>query len=406
MASYSDDEHNGDADEPEEAKQKRRESQSDAWVDILVSTQNRRMDAQAAAAPGERRGRHLKSDPESASLEVAQVLAAVKDRSRSPSSIPTRVDYSDYDVDEVETVPRNTISDMDDAGTSESEVHLAYERTEEGGDEEVDDVLGSILNTRQMAREQRRMGYFDLHPERRPTSTTEDPRARFGRDDSDSEGEGDLSDGQRYGQAEPRRPLRALPVPPQTVNEPPAAPAPTPTPAPKRSVPEIKVITKPSPAPATPTNGPAATSTEGATTPTRGSKTAALIEMYRERERTGSVPQTSNPVSVAPLNVVSRLPVRSASLPVKDKEAAATPAPAPSPAVAAPVASVKPPAPAIPSPPKVSPQRTPSPPEPEALDVPAPGFVSAKEDPGRISPARYVHGAPLHNVIEEEEEEE
>ena len=229
-------------------------------------------------------------------------------------------------------------------------------------------------------------------------STADDPRARFGHDDSDSEDEADLSDGQRYGQAEPRRPLRALPVPPQAVNEPPAPPAP----APKRSVPEIKVSTKPTPAPAPPANAPA-TPTEGATTPTRGSKTAALIEMYRERERTGSVPQTSNPV--APLNVVSRLPVRSASLPVKDKEVPPPP-PAPSPAVATPVASVKLPAPADPSPPKVTPPRTPSPQEPEALDVLAPALVSAKGDPGRISPARYVHGAPLQNVLEEEEEEE
>lgn len=27
-------------------------------------------------------------------------------------------------------------------------------------------------------------------------------------------------------------------------------------------------------------------------------------------------------------------------------------------------------------------------------------------DAGRASPGRYIHGAPLHNVLEEEEEEE
>jgi len=32
--------------------------------------------------------------------------------------------------------------------------------------------------------------------------------------------------------------------------------------------------------------------------------------------------------------------------------------------------------------------------------------MSVESNPGRVSPARYIHGAPLHNVLEAEEEEE
>jgi hypothetical protein len=40
-------------------------------------------------------------------------------------------------------------------------------------------------------------------------------------------------------------------------------------------------------------------------------------------------------------------------------------------------------------------------------DVVGPEGTAAFPDPhlGRASPMRYVHGAPLHNVLEEEEEE-
>lgn len=88
--------------------------------------------------------------------------------------------------------------------------------------------------------------------------------------------------------------------------------------------------------------------------PGRKGNVGALVDMYQQK------------TSPAP----SRLPVRTASLD-NPKTASAQPQPTP-----------------------VAPE-----PEPEvvpaALDLPV----------GRISPGRYVHGAPLHNVMEEEEED-
>jgi hypothetical protein len=195
------------------------------------------------------------------------------------------------------------------------------------------------------------------------------------RDESDSE-EG----------VEEHMPVRPLPVPPSVATKQPSYEPLVPV-AP-RSAPDIKINTNAAAAPTTPpSNGRTA---ETARTPT--SKTAALIEMYRERERggTGSVPPLNPPaIVVQPLNV-SRIPVRSASVPAKDKEDAA---------------SIPTSIPTIPSPaPTPSPTPSPraSPPEPPVLGLPSTTF----EDPGRVSPARYVHGAPLHNVMEEEEEED
>lgn len=93
-----------------------------------------------------------------------------------------------------------------------------------------------------------------------------------------------------------------------------------------------------------------------------GKGVSSLIEMYRERERE-SLSQ-------------SRLPVRSTSLPPL---------------------------------PKVQPQPEPAEPELE-LDPQPEVLMTDGEDPfvGRVSPGapRYVHGAPLHNVVEAPEEED
>ncbi|KAF8501207.1 hypothetical protein JB92DRAFT_2977043 [Gautieria morchelliformis] len=92
-----------------------------------------------------------------------------------------------------------------------------------------------------------------------------------------------------------------------------------------------------------------------------GKGVSSLIEMYREREKE-SLSQ-------------SRLPVRSASLPSSSSASALS-------------------SPSMPIP-------QPEPTVPEALE---------EEDPfvGRVSPGapRYVHGAPLHNVVEAPEEED
>ncbi|KAJ3494973.1 hypothetical protein NLJ89_g10702 [Agrocybe chaxingu] len=221
MASYSDDEANGYNDESEEIKQRRRESNSDAWVDILVGTQTRRLKGQDAEMPSERkRGlqRNRGSDPDIASLEVAQVLAAVKNRSPSPSSTIDRVDRDygmdrhirDSDVDEVETVPRTSeaLSRDDD-----DDAILPYDESEQGHDRP--DPLAAL----RAARDQRRVGYFAQHPERRAAITQsiadEDPRSRLAKDDSDDE-----DDERVYGAPEAPRPIRSLPVPPECPSSP------------------------------------------------------------------------------------------------------------------------------------------------------------------------------------------
>lgn len=103
--------------------------------------------------------------------------------------------------------------------------------------------------------------------------------------------------------------------------------------------------------------------------------------MYRERERSAVAPITS-------LNTPSRLPVRSASLqsqiptsPLSQADLLPSGNPALVVAPATPVTS-----------------------EPEESDVES-EFL-AIEEPEPNLPIRYIHGAPLHNVLEEPEEEE
>ncbi|TFK38371.1 hypothetical protein BDQ12DRAFT_683547 [Crucibulum laeve] len=412
MASYSDDEYTSGMPEPEAEKQKRRESRDDAWVDILVNSQSRRMGGQdAELSPGERRRgvKGRRSDPDLASLEVAQVLAAIQNRSPSPPSpsgvVEDRVDrdhgidrhVDDFDV-EIETVPRT--SDARSAYTDEEEdgVVLAY-RDDDDEPEPMEDMETPPspepeLTTPEQTKEQRRLGYFDLHPERRPApqrpSMDEDPRARLARDDSDEE-----SDDEPIQTTTTH--IRPLPVPPvrdaspalQSSPEPDIIPYDPPAPVETKREPERALPLPPIPVPHGNGNG----HTIAAATPAP-SKTAALIEMYRERERGASPQLTPSPAPVpaviAPL-APSRLPVRSVSLPKEPVPLPATPSP---PTLTPPTLTP----PLAPSP-KVSPRI--SPPNVPGVDLPQIPFV----DPGRASPARYIHGAPLHNVLEEEEEE-
>lgn len=305
MASYSDDEHNGKLDETEAAKQKRRESRADAWVDILIGSQTRRIDGQDSEADDRRRGhRSTRSDPDIASLEVAQVLATVQNRSPSPPSMLERVDR-DYgmdhhvqglDVDEVEPYPRmSTVG----ASTSsdESEAVLAYSEHENADVESLEASSTSGLTSRQIAKHQRRVGYFDLHPDRRQavaqTSLYDDEdemRAKLGEDSDD-----DMDDERAYGPPEPGvREVRRLPVPPGQqvqgrVNEPSAV------------VTTVNLPTEVG------EKQSSSDGNDGSIAPTTPSKTATLIEMYRERER-GSAPNPAitSPAPLAP----SRLPVR------------------------------------------------------------------------------------------------
>lgn len=88
----------------------------------------------------------------------------------------------------------------------------------------------------------------------------------------------------------------------------------------------------------------------------------------------------------------SRLPVRSSSLPQDEKEK-----PTPKPIRA------------LPTPPQPpAPVREPSPELDDDNDEDIEGLEPTQPylagEVGRSSPMRYVHGAPLHNVLEEEEE--
>ncbi|KAG8824394.1 hypothetical protein FRC17_009122 [Serendipita sp. 399] len=96
--------------------------------------------------------------------------------------------------------------------------------------------------------------------------------------------------------------------------------------------------------------------------PGKAANVSTLIDMFQQK--------------AAP--VPSKLPVRTASL--ENPKTSTSPAPPPEPVSVSPQATSSSPTPDI----------TPAP-----LDLPA----------GRISPGRYIHGAPLHNVMEEEEED-
>ncbi|KAF9530828.1 hypothetical protein CPB83DRAFT_921224 [Crepidotus variabilis] len=394
MASYSDDERNGSYDEPDDIKQKRRESNADAWVDILVGSQDRRMGGQDAIL--RRSPRH---DPDMVSQEVAQVLAAVPNRSPSPPSVMERMDQdygmdqhfehfdrpiSDTDVVEVEHVPRGgntrSIPDSEDASVTQTydETASATAGDLDSPDEPDDDATPSVLKAREMLRQQRRLGYFDLHPERRQTqaqSIADDPRAKFANESDDEEQD---DDDDIYG---PPEVVRPLPAPPAAAA--PKPPAPQPPTINTLPITPLKISPKPVvPSPIDPVQ--TTPETNGSPTALNGvGKTAALIEMYRERER-GNVPPKPIVVNgllpVTPI-VPSRLPVRSSSLNATETTANLTPSP-----------------PKEPSPKESSPE---SEPEPLNTEVPRIPF----EETGRASPGRYIHGAPLHNVLEEEEEE-
>ena len=343
LAGFSDDDENN-VSGGGQSKHKKGESRDDAWVDILVASHSRRMGGQDSELkkPGDRiKGlKGGRSDPELASMEVAQALAGV--RALSPSSDddvaePVTLAYreSDYEDHDEPVVQPDHESD-----------HHHHERNFE-----LDPDIDSVMS----APTRRRVGYFDLHPERRPRkSDEEDPRDRLADPNSDDEDDGPIyglppshhvglpphprinlpgfdNEEERYQSDMAQSRAESFMVPPQPVLVPP-----------KRTT----------------------------------SKTAALIEMYRERER------ESSPVSpVSPAS--SKLPVRSSSL---AKEAL----------------------PRVPMLPIEVSAASPSPsPEPEHEPILQLGELPhvPLEETGRASPGRYIHGAPLHNVLEEEEED-
>ncbi|KAG6336201.1 hypothetical protein ID866_2878 [Astraeus odoratus] len=370
LASYSDDEWNETASvkalTPAQ-KQERRMSRDDAWVDILVASHNRRLGAQEAelrvgGGGGLLRGvKGGRSDPELASQEVAQVLAGV--RARSPLS-----DDDEIQTRQVTPEPPRAIEDNSHAAPS-------VQSASNVEDPDVDSVMSYP--------KKKRVGYFDLHPERLPGATARTLPVRLGVNGNESDGD-EIPDEMVYGVPEE---VPAVSSPSQIVRESfesASEYAPTSVNASPRDMdfPEFsngeehreqkenghsraESTTLPCTIQSTP---------EKIMTPTLQSKTAALIEMYREREK-----QTTSP---------TRIPVRT---PSKDVSLPPIPPRVPSP--------TPPPQPV----PHIEVE------EVDLQEVPetAEDLVSSNalyEDAGRTSPGRYVHGLPLHNVMEEDEE--
>lgn len=347
LASYSDDELNGSNGNGTPTKGERRRSKDDAWVDILVANHGRRMNNQAAELRVPR-GRGLKggrSDPELASMEVAAALAAVQGK------VPA-------DEDEGDDIEPMRMSGVPGHSAETDTLEYTPSVTDTGGGEtaEYDTEEGEISPSAP-----RRVGYFDLHPERRLTQPgsddeEEDPRVAMGRSSHET-GTDDMTDypplsagptqsvamSDDFEVMEEQSP--GLPMPEYELNS--ATPA---APSKKDSMVIPPTMVSPDKSPATPAK------------PVSG-KTAALIEMYRERERGGS-PSIAAPVARPP------------ALPPKSKDRDISP-------------SVTPPS------------HTNTPPQATILEPPAPAF-----EPRSDSPSRYVHGAPLHNVVEEPEEED
>ena len=333
LASYSDDELNSGLGRPM-TKREKRQSKDDAWVDILVSGNGRRLGAQDAALKARR------SDPDLAKQEVAQVLAAV-----TPPS--------DDEQDEIVMEPVDAPLRFSVENPPSSFDHGPFGATTTEEEEEEESHHERPL---------RRPGYFDLHPERRRAvipGAEDDPRTRLAYDDSDSEADyprkESLDWSQQHGDNEREQ----------------RAPAPVLNVTPPRALPQ-KPVARVSPPH---TNGegllPSPTIIQPQQTPLK-SKTSSLIEMYREKERAAAQP-SSQPARSSPQPSVSPQPVPQPIRPL--------PLPAPKP---------------VPSNAPPSPPRTPSPnPSEDPL-------VQIDQSPS--GPGRYVHGAPLHNVLEEEEE--
>lgn len=329
----------------------RRRSRDDAWVDILVASNSRRLGAQDASLRDVLKGG--RSDPELASQEVSEVLAAVRGQlpSDDEDDEPEPVHDDHYFDDRTPEGPRDT--------TPGPRVLVE----DEDGDE--DGRAATIIPKRSL-------GYFDLHPERRPQRSDDDDDASFqsssrppqtldqlALDESRARPSLEISEESVYDDVEPVPQPRAAPVQPLKLRTANGA---------------ERIDIRPPVQKAAPSLPNVSLEASASTLPkAQGSKTASLIEMYRERERAGTaaVPQ-------------SRLPVRTgASLtpaPI-DRERSRSPRPV--------TPEIAPPAPAVE-------------PTDALLDQP----VRMSQEDINLMASRYVHGAPLHNVLEEEEEYE
>ena len=417
LASYSDDELNSvNTNSRKLSKEERRRSKDDAWVDILVASHSRRagnQDAEHRRPPAGPRPRNVgRQDPEMASLEVAQVLAGV----RGPSPA---LDGESVDIEPMNVPHRSKIDSLG------SPLEEQYAPTIPGSLDliEPEEVPGIELPP---PRSQRRMGYFDVHPERR--------RLRMG-----GGGEEDIFDQfARAADAEEDDPPRNSDVTESVYSSgatPPASPRaavhrgqPQPEPLSPVAFPSSSSRTSPHLSPSVPTATqalalslapvpvPAPSTQEPSPRDLQrqqevrdrlsgkpGPKASSLIEMYREKERQASGGSGNSPGKSSSATSIVKQPQQPQQRLTTSVEKESTPLPPPPP----------PPAPAD-SEPSFSPADTPvmgpgQGGELELVDEEGGGeFMEPPNfefDHGRESPYRYVHGAPLHNVVEEEEED-
>jgi hypothetical protein len=324
------------------------------------------------AAPGGPRPRNAgRPDPEVASQEVAQVLAAV--RGASPPFDGESVDIEPMNVPHRSRID-STGSNLDElyASTIPSTIDVT----------EQEDVQESELR-----RAQRRVGYFDMHPERRLVHIGGDGNMmdQFAQAATDLEAlprRSDTTDSvYSSGPTPPASPTRATNLKITTnrfQSEPPIASLSPPPP-----------FAAPTSSPQTPTYSPRDLQRQQEVrdrlSGKPGPKASSLIEMYREKERQAAGSRGS--------------PGKSSGATSQQQQAQPP----------APVAKESVPLPITPSvsEPSLSPLDTPVMGQEELLEHEGDEYVEPPNldfDHGRDSPYRYVHGAPLHNVVEEEEE--
>ncbi|KIK58925.1 hypothetical protein GYMLUDRAFT_245700 [Collybiopsis luxurians FD-317 M1] len=427
------------------------DADDDTWVDIVVPSMG-------GASSGNGEGRKPR-DPDEASQEVARVLNAV--RGGQPYGLDDESDFEDgrhapptkevrgseYSDDiEVQTVPRKGLvhpeDEYHDLRPENGNGYLDYEEDKSDLDEEEEPEDKPVVP-------KQRLGYFDLHPERRPASLEilkqprdtavatigsiesedhygdddEDPRARYayGSDDEHEHEEGTAERPRDLDK------LYAAKVQPPKERERDKSSRPLPTLPPNGPSASVPTSSSPTPTPPAPVpTPPSKPNILTATTSGTPGKTAALIEMYREREKKSTTSPTLNSpqpkvpaVSPSSSPAPSRIPVK-AGLPS---------IPSPAPSASAPSSKLNAPSPPLSLPTSPAAPVPVAKPASKASAVPSTVGINSEfddeddgareanleelipptkigvDDSGRGSPGRYVHGAPLHNVLEEEEEE-